>query len=233
MVGVTGPSAVADFEPDRDETKGRPKGVAPNLSLRLVILTLAVLVPALAMAALLTWDAYRHERAYIERQMMETTRALSLVVDRQIGQQEVLLQALATGPLLSTLINESISRQTQFNTARWHGLSTVPQKPPEGMRFIQDGPGQPTPRNAKDMTCARRAPPVLRGALDWTGSLLFRLKAATRAGVVETVDLQVSSSTERDPRVVDYFRGVILQAVAAYQCEGDHVFEQEFQLKVE
>jgi signal transduction histidine kinase/CheY-like chemotaxis protein len=76
----------------------RPKWVAPNLSARLVILTLAVLLPALAMAALLVWDAYRHERAYLERQMMETARALSLVIDRQIGQQEVMLQALSSSP---------------------------------------------------------------------------------------------------------------------------------------
>ncbi|MEO6338813.1 MAG: ATP-binding protein [Caulobacteraceae bacterium] len=73
-----------------------------SLGGRLVLLTLAVLIPALATAAVLLWDAYRQERGSVERQIMETARALSLVVDRQIGQQQMMLKALATSPYVAS-----------------------------------------------------------------------------------------------------------------------------------
>jgi hypothetical protein len=145
-----------------------------------------------------------------------------------------LRRALATGALLPTLVNESIGRQTAFAKAYLAGLTTISQKPPEGMRFIAPRPGQPPLLRTRDMTCAHLAPPVLHGTLDWSGSLQFRLSIATRAGIVEAVDIDVSPpATDADARVADYFRGVILKAVAAYQCEGDHIFEQEFRLKIE
>ena len=78
----------------RDRLTGSLRG-------RLVLLTLAVLIPALAVAALLVSDAYRHERNSLAQQMTGTARALSLVVDRQIGQQQVLLKALTTSPYLA------------------------------------------------------------------------------------------------------------------------------------
>ena len=54
------------------------------------------------MAGVLLWDAYRQERGSVERQIMETARALSLVVNRQIGQQQMILKALATSPYVAS-----------------------------------------------------------------------------------------------------------------------------------
>ncbi|HEX5378406.1 MAG TPA: ATP-binding protein [Phenylobacterium sp.] len=70
------------------------------LRARLVMLVLTVLIPALLAAGLLLLNAYREERKSISRQMSGTARALALVVDRQIGQDRVLLEALATSPAL-------------------------------------------------------------------------------------------------------------------------------------
>jgi signal transduction histidine kinase/ActR/RegA family two-component response regulator len=67
---------------------------------RLVLLVLAVAGPAALTTALLVNDAYRQQREITHRQLLETTRALSLVVDRQIGQAQTLLEALATSPYL-------------------------------------------------------------------------------------------------------------------------------------
>jgi len=72
-----------------------------SLRARLVLLMLAVLVPAIAVAGLLMWSSYREQRRLLEEQIGETARALSLVVDRDLGKNRVLLQALASSPALA------------------------------------------------------------------------------------------------------------------------------------
>lgn len=67
---------------------------------RLIMLTAVVIVPAALLAANLIYEAHRNEREAVERQLSETSHALSLVVDRQLGQSEALLTALATSPSL-------------------------------------------------------------------------------------------------------------------------------------
>jgi signal transduction histidine kinase len=67
---------------------------------RLVLLTVALLAPALLVGALLLADAAQRERRAVENQLAETTRAMALGVDREIGQERALLSALATSPLL-------------------------------------------------------------------------------------------------------------------------------------
>ncbi|RDI58055.1 sensor histidine kinase [Microvirga subterranea] len=67
---------------------------------RLLLLTLALLLPALAAGGLLVYAGYRHDRQAVEKHLQETARALSLVVDRQFGQAEALLWALSTSPQL-------------------------------------------------------------------------------------------------------------------------------------
>jgi hypothetical protein len=73
---------------------------ALSLRSRLVLLTLVLLVPALLSAGVILYAGYRQGRQEIERHLQETARALSLVVDRQLGQTEALLWALSTSPQL-------------------------------------------------------------------------------------------------------------------------------------
>ena len=68
---------------------------------RLVLLVGAVVLPALALAGLLIYEAQRNERLIVERRLAETSRALSLVVDRQIGQAEAVVTALSTSIALA------------------------------------------------------------------------------------------------------------------------------------
>jgi PAS domain S-box-containing protein len=74
----------------------------PSLRSRLVLLTLAILSPALGAAALTQYAGYRHARQEVEKHLQETSRALSLVVDRQLGQAEALLWSLSASPMLRT-----------------------------------------------------------------------------------------------------------------------------------
>jgi hypothetical protein len=134
---------------------------------------------------------------------------------------------LDKGTLLTTLVDHAVSRQAAFSKAYREGQAGIAQKPPPQMRFVAAGPREPA------VACARKPALALPGALAWSGELLFRADVATRAGVVEVADLTLLSSGEPDPRVVDYFRSVILRALAAYRCGGEHVFEQEFRFRIE
>lgn len=67
---------------------------------RLLLLTLVLLLPALAAGGLVVYAGYRHDRQSVEKHLQETARALSLVIDRQFGQAEALLWALSTSPQL-------------------------------------------------------------------------------------------------------------------------------------
>ncbi len=82
--------------------KAPRRRIAPLTSLRsrLILLTLVLLVPALATAGMTVYAGYRHDRHEVEKHLQETARALSLVVDRQFGQAEALLWALSTSPQL-------------------------------------------------------------------------------------------------------------------------------------
>jgi hypothetical protein len=72
------------------------RSAAPStLKHRLVTLTLAVLVPAFLIAGLLLWSVEANARRALYARLQETARALSLVVDRQFGEQTVLLETLA------------------------------------------------------------------------------------------------------------------------------------------
>jgi len=68
---------------------------------RLVLLTIVLMAPALIVGGVFLWNAAQRERAAVEGQLVETARALALGVDRQIGQDRALLNALATSPLLA------------------------------------------------------------------------------------------------------------------------------------
>lgn len=141
-----------------------------------------------------------------------------------------LRQVLAQEPLLPALVNESLARQLAFNKALRAGEVDVPPKPPEGMVFNaarSDGP------DASPVNCVRKPQPALRGALGWSGSLVLRARIATHAGIVETADFTLLSPGDPPPAVLDFFRGTVIRALTGYHCEGSHVFEQDFQFKVE
>ncbi|MDR7295266.1 hypothetical protein J2X16_000587 [Pelomonas aquatica] len=142
-----------------------------------------------------------------------------------------LRQALANGAMLKTLVDDAVSRQTAFSKTLREGIAGTPQTPPEGMKFITVRDGQA--KKAARLSCVRKPAPPLRGALPWSGELTFKTLVATRAGIVEAVDFELVSPGTPDLHVVQYFRSAIVQALAAYQCEGDHVFEQVFHFKVD
>ena len=71
-----------------------------SVRLRLVFLVLAVMVPTAIAAVLAIVHVYQQERRGFERTLAEATRALSLVVDRELLRRESILKTLAESPTL-------------------------------------------------------------------------------------------------------------------------------------
>ena len=69
---------------------------------RLLILVLAVLVPAIVAAALAIAYVYDEERSVFEQSMRETARALTLLLDNELATQEGIVRALAASPMLDS-----------------------------------------------------------------------------------------------------------------------------------
>ena len=148
-----------------------------------------------------------------------------------------LRSALASAELQPTLINAAVTSQRAFNKAARESLSKLPARPPQGMRFVAEPAAMPdgvriSPLlSVHQMNCAHMAFLRLPEMLEWRGEMLLKAIVQTRAGVVEVADFELLSG-KGHPQVVDIFRNAILGALAAYQCSGDQVFEQEFQFNV-
>ena len=78
------------------------KGPQPiSVRTHLVVLVLAPLVPLLSFSALMFWRDVQLRRDAVERGMRNTARALSLAVDREIGNILAVAQTLAASPHIS------------------------------------------------------------------------------------------------------------------------------------
>lgn len=148
-----------------------------------------------------------------------------------------LREALATRELTSALVNEAITQQLAFNQAGRDRPKSLPAQPPEGMRFVTRGnEGPRVPAFAEllelhEIRCPKLPKPTVP-QVNWTGTVQFKVVAAARAGVVEMADFELLSSKVQ-PRVVELLRMHILSALSRYECEGDHVFEQTFQYRID
>ncbi|WP_420475423.1 ATP-binding protein [Noviherbaspirillum sp. ST9] len=80
---------------------------------RLLLLVLAVLVPAFLVAAFGIVYMYKEERAFHRENMRETVRALALVIDKEVARREALLQTLAASPTLDRGDFEAFYRYAQ------------------------------------------------------------------------------------------------------------------------
>jgi len=150
-----------------------------------------------------------------------------------------LRQALAEGELMSTLISHAIARQAEFNKAAIQSIKSIEAKPPKGMRFVPDNGDRRQARlppllRIQDFPCVKMPKPELPRSIYWRGEVRLKVVAATHAGVLEVADVDlVSISGDRRDEATDFFRALVLQALAKYECEGNMAFEQEFQFKID
>ena len=95
---------------------------------RLAFLVMAITLPAVALVLLLTLQAYRQERARVGEHLVATVRALSALVDHEIGTSEALLTGLAASRDLDTGDFEAFdvrARATVDPNERWIVLADL------------------------------------------------------------------------------------------------------------
>lgn len=149
-----------------------------------------------------------------------------------------LRETLAGRQLTPSLINAAVARQVAFAKASRDAVHSLPARPSKEMRFLQAPSRQltapPSPLlQAHQLNCLRMPKPELPSSIFWTGHVLFKATISTRAGVVEVADFDVLSiSGDKKTDAADFFRHMVLQALAGYQCVGDFIFEQTFEIKV-
>ena len=85
-----------------------------SLRVRLILLALAVFLPALVAALWVISRAYDSERVSLERGLRETTRALSMVIDRELSQRESVARFLADSTALDNAPSVSESDLLTF-----------------------------------------------------------------------------------------------------------------------
>ena len=86
-----------------------------SIRTRLIALVLAVLLPALCAAIWVLTLTYRMEREASERLLEETTRALSMVLDRELSQRAIVVRALSGSGLLDSAPHLSPSALRDFD----------------------------------------------------------------------------------------------------------------------
>lgn len=121
-----------------------------SLRARLFVLALAILLPALATGGLAMATAYGRETAALEQTLKETTRALSLVIDRELALREALAWSLSDAPSLSLPDLAAFDVQARSATRTSGGWVVVTEHPLTGQapwQIVNTSvpPGRPLP----------------------------------------------------------------------------------------
>jgi protein TonB len=98
-------------------------------------------------------------------------------------------------------------------------------------------PAAPAPapapaRKTAGMVCTKQGKPDTP-AVNWNGEALFRVSATVKAGRVVSIEVQ-SLRPGVDRKAQRAMIAAIEETMReTYECPGDHVFEQEFQFRIE
>src|SRR5258706_7800377 len=95
--------------------------VSVSVRSRILILVLCVVLCCMAATAWAVASTYAREKAAMEQALRETARALSLVVDRELGRREAIAWTLATSPSLRTGDLRTFHQQAVQATAGTRG----------------------------------------------------------------------------------------------------------------
>ncbi len=150
-----------------------------------MLLVAAIAVPALLLVAILTFQAYRNERASVAAQLLSTSRAIASVVDGEVDEAQAILGALAStnaiqGDNMAGL--EATARRTLAKDERWFVVLD-----PQGQELVNTRrpPGEPLPKI--------QLPPDLLAEMKATGTYVSNLRhaSAVDAMVVDVSRLYV------------------------------------------
>jgi two-component sensor histidine kinase len=123
-----------------------PAPRAPTVRRRLLVMALSLMAPAAVFMGLLVLQEYREGRQRYERQLVATTRALSVATDRQLAQSASLLMGLAVSEDL--LAGDLPRFETQARAASRNGPGWIVLADASGRQLINTraAPGAMLPR---------------------------------------------------------------------------------------
>ena len=102
---------------------------------RLLLLVMSVLLPAIAGALWVIADAFKAERAALERGLRDTAGALSMVVDRELTQRVAIARTLS----MSIALDKAPALQPEDLSA-----FAVPTSTPSAVESMKDTPERST-----------------------------------------------------------------------------------------
>ncbi len=200
-----------------------PTAIQPmRIRTRLLILILAILVPALLAAVLAVWYVYQEERRAQETSVKEAVRAFTLLVDNELEIREGILRTLANSPALA---------RGDLDTFYRHAHSVAPRGETAILLLDRDG---------RQLLNTRVAPgaPLPPGRASNLDALMQR-DGADRTLVS---DLFVSSITQRHavaiqvPVHVDgslrYFLAMSMSAAQLQALLGEQRFPPDWQAAI-
>ncbi len=104
--------------------QGKHVPAPPSLRSRFLWFAVFCMVPGLVVAAFLISGSYERERAKLDRDMIQTARALARAVDYDLAASQAALEVLATSPFLTSLDLAAFYRQAR-EVAPHHGDTLV------------------------------------------------------------------------------------------------------------
>ena len=96
-----------------------------SIRLRLLVLVLSALLPAVVAAGWVVSQTYRNEREILQRGLRDTTRALSLVVDRELTSRADIARVLASARMLDNGAALSEAERAAFVRQAHRALGTL------------------------------------------------------------------------------------------------------------
>jgi PAS domain S-box-containing protein len=135
------------------DTRRNPKLRQRTIRFRLAGLVLACVLPVCAIAGLLVYYAYQHKRQLTEQRVLETARALSMVVDQRFATMQAVAATLATSSFLVSGNMAAFNKQAQTALQAYPGY-VVAVSDANGQEFVNTAVpfGTPLPiRGALDV----------------------------------------------------------------------------------
>ena len=100
-------------------------GRRDSIRFRLASLVIACVLPVWIVAGFLVYYDYQSRRALTEQRMLETARALTMVVDRELANMQASLSALATSPSLVSGDLPAFYRQARLVREAYPGADII------------------------------------------------------------------------------------------------------------
>ena len=169
--------------PEQRSRSGRRR--QRTIRFRLACLVLACVLPVCLIAGFLVYYSYQHKRRAVESSVVETARALSLVIDREFANMQACVTTLATSPSLATGDLSSFHRQAQLVLRDYQG-SDIILADSTGQQLVNSFVpfGKPLPR--------RNVPAAVRGIYATGKPVISNLfKGAVTGRLLLSVDVPV------------------------------------------